>query len=503
MSATSAYSRRRFATLNALALGLILGSVAFMAEAGEGRLPVPVARALKAAAIPTTAVAVQVREVGAASAHISVNASQSMNPASVMKLVTTYAALELLGPAYTWKTEAWMLGTLADGELKGDLYLKGSGDPKLTFEQFWLLLRQLRARGLKTIHGSLVLDRSLFETVQVAAGDTPPFDDQPLRAYNVEPDALLLNFKALRLQFVPNIEKKSLSVLAEPQPANLDIVNQVVPANGNNGCNGWKTGLRADISQINGRSRLILGGKYPLACGEKTWNLGVQSHPQYVFGVFNQLWRELGGSIDGTLREARIPATASFLTSIESPPLVEIVRDINKFSNNVMARQLFLTLGAESGTETEPTAPGIEKKPARIEQGDAAIRAWLARKELRFPELVMENGSGLSRRERISADSLARLLVSAWKSSLMPEFISSLPISAMDGTMRKRLKQNGAAGQAHIKTGTLDGVKTIAGYILDRAGKWQIVVFLANHANAGEAQAAQDALMQCVYERNC
>ncbi|MEK7736900.1 MAG: D-alanyl-D-alanine carboxypeptidase/D-alanyl-D-alanine-endopeptidase, partial [Pseudomonadota bacterium] len=470
----------------------------------EERLPVAVAKALKAAAIPQGSVAVVVQQAEAVLPRVSVNAAQAMNPASLMKLLTTYAALELLGPAYTWKTEAWMLGKLADGVLEGDLLLQGGGDPRLTFEQFWLLLRQLRARGLRDIRGDLVLDRSLFEAAEANGSDAAPgaFDNQPLRPYNVSPDALLLNFKSLRLQFVADAEKKTLAVLVEPRPANLDIINLVKPASGS--CGDWKEQLRADLTRQNdpdGHARLILTGRYPLACGEKNWNLGVLSHPQYVEGVFRQLWQELGGTLSGGLREAVLPAEARLLASIESPPLAELIRDINKFSNNVMARQLFLTLGAQSLSVAGAASSAGRTPPARAADADAAIRAWLAQKQLRFPELVLENGSGLSRQERIAAENLARLLAAAWKSPLMPEMIASLPLSGVDGTMRKRLQQNGIAAQAHIKTGSLEGVKSIAGYVLDSGGKWQIVVFLVNHPNAAAAQPAQDALLDWVYAR--
>ncbi|MCZ7655352.1 MAG: D-alanyl-D-alanine carboxypeptidase [Rhodocyclaceae bacterium] len=168
------------------------------------------------------------------------------------------------------------------------------------------------------------------------------------------------------------------------------------------------------------------------------------------------------------------------------------MRDINKFSNNVMARQLYLTLGAEAS-----------KRPARGEDAEAAIHAWLAQKEMRMPELVIENGAGLSRLNRISADSLGRLLAAAFASPVMPEFIASLPLAGIDGTMRKRLKGNGVAGRAHVKTGYLEGVRAIAGYVLDRRGRRNIVIFLVNHPNAGASKAAQDALLTCVYERTC
>jgi serine-type D-Ala-D-Ala carboxypeptidase/endopeptidase (penicillin-binding protein 4) len=462
-----------------LALGLLC-PLAFAQP--DDHLPTSVSQALAAAHIPTSAVGIVVQEAGSAGPRLSINADQAMNPASVIKLVTTFTALELLGPAYTWKTGFWSQAPIVDGTLKGDLYLRGGADPKLTFEQFWLLLRQLRARGVRLIEGDLVLDRTL-----IAGGDYDPaaFDEKPLRPYNVGPDALLLNFKAIRFTLVPAGDR--VQVLAQPEPANLDIVDDIRLAD--NGCGDWKENLHADLSHQGQRWRLILSGRYPASCGENDWNLSVMPHADYVRGVFEQLWRELGGNWQGKLRDGAVPVDAREIASIESPPLAEVIRDINKYSNNVMARQLFLTIGAETG-----------KRPAGVEDADTAVRAWLDAHDLHMPELVFDNGAGLSRRDRISAGSLARLLAYAWKSPVMPEFVASLPLAAVDGTMKKRLNGDGVAGQAHIKTGTLDGVKSIAGYVLDRDGHQHVVVFLVNHADAGAAQAAQDALLDWVYQ---
>jgi D-alanyl-D-alanine carboxypeptidase/D-alanyl-D-alanine-endopeptidase (penicillin-binding protein 4) len=273
----------------------------------------------------------------------------------------------------------------------------------------------------------------------------------------------------------------------EPAPTNLDLVNQIKMGNGN-GCGDWKERLRADTFSHGTTTRLVLTGVFPQGCGEQRWNIAVMDHPQFVLGVFLQLWAELGGSLTGGVREGAVPADARAVGVLPSPTLAEVVRDINKFSNNVMARQLFLTLGMESG-----------KRPAAAEDADAAIRAWLDNRGIAIPELVLENGSGLSRRERISAEGLGHALQAAWKSAVMPELIASLPVTATDGTMKRRLKQNGVAGQAHIKTGSLEGVRAIAGYVLDRNGRRWTVVFFVNHANAAGAQAAQDALLEWVY----
>jgi D-alanyl-D-alanine carboxypeptidase/D-alanyl-D-alanine-endopeptidase (penicillin-binding protein 4) len=202
-----------------------------------------------------------------------------------------------------------------------------------------------------------------------------------------------------------------------------------------------------------------------------------------------QFWSELGGTWSGTVREGTVSASARLFHTQESPALADVVRDMNKFSNNVIARQLFLTIGA-----------GTSGPPARSEAARGAIRQWVEAKGIAAPELVMENGSGLSRLERISAASLAGLLQAAWRSNVMPEFIASMPVAAVDGTMRRRLRKEGVAGNAHVKTGLLSDVRAMAGYVRDSGGRRHIVVMLVNHPNAHQSQAALDALLRWVYE---
>ena len=451
--------------------------------AGADALPAPVAAALRAAAVPPADAAVVVHEVGAARPLLAHNAGKPMNPASTMKLVTTLAALELLGPTFAWKTEMWAAGTQQGDVLEGDLVLRGTGDPKLTVENFWLVLRALRARGLREIRGDLILDRSYFEAIGQSEAR---FDNEPLRPYNVAPDALLLNFKAFRFTFVPDPEHGSAQVTVEPRSTLLELSNAVRLSEGP--CIDWRARLKADFNGIGGAARASFSGLYPASCGEKTWNVALQSHPNYVLGVFRQLWEELGGTLRGGVRDGTAPSGARLLYSNPSPALAEVVRDMNKFSNNVMARQLFLTLSAE-----------VTKQPARADRSAQVVQGWLARKGLEFPELVMENGSGLSRSERISAANMGRLLLAAYASAVMPEFIASMPLVANDGTMRRRLKYESVAGQAHIKTGSLSDVRSLAGYVLDARGRRFAVVFIVNHPNAGATQGAQDALLNWVY----
>jgi len=205
--------------------------------------------------------------------------------------------------------------------------------------------------------------------------------------------------------------------------------------------------------------------------------------------VFRQLWRELGGTFSGEVIDGRVPDNASLIAEWSSPALPEIVRDINKYSNNVMARQVLLSL-----------SPELPALPASTARGADAVKAWLAGKGIDAPELVIENGSGLSRSERISARTLGRMLVAAFHAPTMPEFIGSLPLVGLDGTMRKRLQAESIAGHAHIKTGSLEQVRSIAGYVLAASGRRYVVVCLINDRNAARGRAVQDALLQWVYQ---
>ena len=454
---------------------LIIAASLVAFKSGAQDLPSSAQKALRAAGVPRSSVAAWVQEVGAARPIVAVRADAAMNPASVMKLVTTYAGLELLGPAYRWKTEVYL-----DGE---NLVLRGSGDPKLNYESFWMLLRNLRGRGLRDLRGDLVLDRSYF-----APAPYSPFDSDTYRPYNVTPDALLVNFKSLRFTFVPEGEK-GVRVFAEPGLPGMEIVNSLKLGGGNcpDGTRAFREAVQASFQSQ--PPRASFAGTYPLACGERELNVALHNPQEYVAAMIRQLWAEMGGSWSGRVREGTVSPTARLVYVHESEPLAEIVRDINKFSNNVMARQLFLTLGAEVGTP-----------PARAEEAARVIREWLAAKKIAAPELVLENGSGLSRLERISAGHLGALLLAAWGSAVMPEFISSLPVVAADGTMKKRLKGERVAGHAHIKTGLLSDARAIAGYVLDRQGRRWAVVMIANHPNAPQTDAAMDALLQWVYE---
>ena len=469
-------------------LRILLIAAALAAQPLAAReLPKPVADALRAASVPQSGVAVLVQEIGAAQPLLSLQAARPMNPASVMKLVTTFAALELLGPAFRWKTEVYAMGVLRDGVLEGDLALKGYGDPRLDYESFWMLLRALRGKGLREIRGDLVLDRSHFAPPNGSPAD---FDGDGLRPYNVLPDALLVHYKSLRFAFVPDLERGAVRIYAEPNPPGLVLENRLSLAAGS--CLEGRAfrDLLQPTFEPGPPPRVLFAGRYPIACGEKDINVALLAPNDQVAGVLRELWAELGGAWTGRVREDLVPLEARLLHTHESAPLAEIVRDVNKFSNNVMARQLYLAL---AGAEHVP--------PLRANQALPVIRHWLALKGIGAPELSIENGAGLSRTDRLSAASLGALLQAAWKSAVMPEFVSSLPLAGLDGTFRKRLIGEPLAGQAHMKTGLLSDTRAMAGYVLGRNGRRYAVVMLMNHPNAPDAETATDALLRWVHEQ--
>jgi len=445
------------------------------------QLPPPVAKALLTAGISTSQLAVVVQPVDAPRPLLEHNADQVMNPASVMKLLTTYAALDLLGPAHTWTTSVLAEQATERGSIPGNLYIRGSGDPRFTVEQLWLLLRQLRVRGIEHIGGDIVLDRSIFAPTPF---DPAAFDNKPLRAYNVGPNGLLIDFQTLR--FTLQTVDGQARIWLESPSAGLTIDNRLLSASGP--CpSDWRDRISlAVIPEDTGR-RLEVRGSYAQQCGERTLNLAPLPADDHASGLILALWQELGGRINGQLRPGITPAGALLIARHHSPPLADLIRDINKFSNNVMARQLFLTLG-NHGT------------PASSERAMARITDWLRSRQLDFPELVIDNGSGLSRSERISAGNMNRLLVDAWRSPLMPEFIASLPLSGVDGTMKRRLNGAAASGRAHIKTGTLNGVRTAAGYVLDAGGRRHALTIFINDPRAQAGGEVIDALLNWLAE---
>ncbi|AMR66879.1 D-alanyl-D-alanine carboxypeptidase/D-alanyl-D-alanine endopeptidase [Aquipseudomonas alcaligenes] len=448
-------------------------------------LPAKVQQSLKANKISANSLSVVALPLDGAGNGIIYNADVSVNPASTMKLVTTYAALELLGPTHQWRTEFYGDGPLKDGVLNGNLYLKGGGDPKLNMEKLWLMMRDLRANGVQRITGDLVLDRSHFHHPSL-----PSFNDDggdPNKPFLVGPDSLLVNLKAVRM--VARTSGGKVSVMMEPPLTNVRIDNQV-KALGGGKCPAWPDVRYNPVTQYDGTT-LVVTGKLTEGCSAQTY-LALLDHPGYAAGAVRAIWQELGGSILGKDRVGDVPKKAQLLARTFSPDLTEVIRDINKYSNNTMAQQLFLSLGQSF----RDRADADDAKAAQ-----RVIRSWLAKKGITAPHLVIENGSGLSRAERVSAREMAGMLQAAWHSPYAAEFIASMPLVGMDGTMRKRLKRTGMEGQAHIKTGTLNNVRAIAGFTRTAKGQNWVVVAILNDQRPWGASAILDQVLLDIYRR--
>ncbi|TXH74346.1 D-alanyl-D-alanine carboxypeptidase/D-alanyl-D-alanine-endopeptidase [Thiobacillus sp.] len=457
--------------------GLLFAGLSVAAHAES--LPSAFTTALQQAGIPLDHVAVVVQPLDTDKPLISHNADAALNPASVMKLVTSFAALNQLGPDYVWKTDVWAEGPIRDGVLEGDLVIKGYGDPTLTLERMWLLQRELRARGVRHIRGNLVLDLSDFE---LPASDPGAFDGEPLALYNAAPGALVANFNATTLRLKPDGNVIGI----EPDVALPGVaIRSDIALTESAACNGWKDALAPSIPDPE-RRELVVGGRYPRGCGEQALSLNL-FEPAVTFDfLFRGLWAETGGTLDGQTVPGMAPETPPLLR-FESLPLTDALIRLNKYSNNLMARNLFLTLGAEA-----------YGPPATPDKGARAVREDLAQRGISTRKLVLENGAGLSRIERISAGALNQLLRAAYRSPLFAEFESALPIAATDGTLKRRFKGSTLTGSAHLKTGTLRDVSALAGYVDTASGRRVSFVMLVNHAKANRSEAAQRALLEWV-----
>lgn len=402
--------------------------------------------------------------------RISHRAEAVVNPASLMKLVTTSAALELLGPSFTWRTPVYLEGPLRDGVLHGNLYIRGQGDPRLGAEKLWQLMRRIQGLGIQRIEGDMVLDRSAFE---LAARDPGSFDGEPLRPYNATPDALLVNFKSLLIHWVPDRSAQQVRIHTEPLLAGVQIPASLPLGQGD--CSDYRSAVKADFSDP---LKLRFAGTYPASCGEKVWPVAYAEPAQFSARAILGMWQQLGGQLQGGVRDGVVPSQLKPVFWHESAPLAEVVRDINKYSNNVMAQQLFLTLSLQQ--------QGLGKLGS---SQDIVSRWWRERVGGTVP--LMENGSGLSREERVTSAALARLLQVMWHSPHMPDLMASLPVAGQDGTLRR----SQTPARARLKTGSLRDVMGVAGYVDAKDGRRWVLVAIVNHPQASAARPVLEALI--------
>jgi D-alanyl-D-alanine carboxypeptidase/D-alanyl-D-alanine-endopeptidase (penicillin-binding protein 4) len=466
-----------------LAAFLIATCTGSAAVALPSTLPPRLLQVMTAEGVAAHQVSILVRDAKSGESILELNPATPRSPASTMKVLTTWSALEALGPNHHWHTRAYATGPIVNGRLNGDLVIVGGGDPGLTAEHWWRLVRQIRSTGLRRIDGDLVLDRSLYKT---QVDDPDEFDGKGYRTYNVLPDALLVNLQSAEFHVLA--DDGDTQVMIDPTPANLRIDNHVKAVA--QGCpNGGKvlrfTTIDADPLHVS------LDGSVGPTCPAYAQR-SIMTAPEYAFGTFVTFWRSLGGHFEGSLRLATRPDKASLLADLESDSLAEVVRNTNKWSSNAMARMLLLSLAADRFGS-----------PIGASDGERALTDFLASRGMTFPELVVDNGSGLSRLARLSAESMSSVLGAAYHGRYFPEFVGSLPIGGQDGTLRKRFVDLAPDARIRMKTGHLAGVAAIAGYASTRSGRAFTVVVIVNAAGAeaGRGDAIIDTVVRWALER--
>lgn len=465
------------------ALGLVCLLVS-LPSMGSG-LPRPVAQVMEWQQLSEENVSIWVQAVDEAVPLLAFRADVPRNPASITKLFTTYAALEALGPAYRWTTEVYARDKARNGVLDGDLWIKGYGDPFLVNEEFWKLVGEIRRLGIKEIRGDLVFDNSHYA---LAPEDPGAFDNQPHRAYNQPPHPLLVNFNALQFHVEPDPEQDVVRVQAEPPLPSLRLDNRLRPGTG--ACGGFQRGVSYSVPD---EGQVVLEGQYSRACDRFRLLRVAVSPPVYAHGLFQLYWQQMGGTFSGRWREDTwLNDEVQPLLVHHSRSLGELVRVVNKYSNNVMTRHFKLALGVEAYGE-----------PATENKGNQALLEVLESRGLDTRELVVDNAAGLSRTNRASARQVAGLLQRAYRSQYAPEFLASLPLAGMDGTVRRRFQNAEETGRMRLKTGRLDHVSAIAGYVRTAEERDLIVVILVNAPNAqrGPGEAVQDAVLRWAYRQ--
>jgi serine-type D-Ala-D-Ala carboxypeptidase/endopeptidase (penicillin-binding protein 4) len=436
-------------------------------------IPAVIEQTMAAQELPASAVSFVILDADSGRVIMSQNPDVLRSPASTIKTVTTFAALDLLGPTFTWQTRAWNRG--------GDLILQGGGDPYITMERWWSFVQGLRVAGLKSIHGDVVIDNTAFS---LPPEDPGAFDGRPNRTYNVAPDALMVNFQSVEFRLAANAETREVEVVATPAPVNLAIENHIRFAAGR--CSG--AAGRVDFAVDPEWDRVVFSGALSPHCAQRNFARVMLQPASYAYGTFVELWRQSGGEFSGKLRIEPTPADARLLFTFNSLTLAEIVRLTNKFSNNLLARHLFLTIGAQRSGG-----------PATLEKSRSAVADWGRDRGFDMTGMEMDNGSGLSRTARISVLQMAKILSAAYQSHFAPEYLASFPLAGMDGTLRARMKDT-PAGSVRLKTGHLDGVSGVAGYVTTPGGKTYVLVSLVNHLRAdyGAAEPLHSALVEWI-----
>jgi D-alanyl-D-alanine carboxypeptidase/D-alanyl-D-alanine-endopeptidase (penicillin-binding protein 4) len=393
-----------------------------------------------------------------------------LNPASNVKLVTSAAALARLGPEFRFDTELFLDAGGADGAAR-TLYVRGKGDPTLVTERLWAIAGDLVHLGVRRV-GDVVVDESYFDGERVGPGFDQEAGD---RSYLAPAGAASLNWNTVAVHVAPG-DRKGAKARVELEPASdlfdVDVRATTVAA-------GGRRRITVSSVRAGARQRIVVDGRVPLGSRLQTIWRRIDDPALYLGHTLRRLMELRGAKFQGKVRTGQVPRSARLVHVAQSESLGEVVRRLNKTSNNFVAEQLLKTLGAET-----KGAPGSWPK------GVQAVEEFLADVGIPRGAYVMRNGSGLNDTNRFSARQLATLLRAMWaRFPLHAEYLASLPVAGRDGTIRWRMEGSEAEGRLRAKTGTLENVTSLSGYVENAAHRTLAFAILVNDF-AGRASGA-------------
>lgn len=401
-------------------------------------------------------------------------------PASITKVITTGVGLLLLGENYRWRTEFYTNGSLQNGTLTGDLFIKGYGNPYLVEENLMDMVVELRQRGIKQINGRIVLDNTYFI---LNDEDPDAFDGHGMEAYNAIPNALNVNFHTVKVDL--NATARGVSVTTNPELSYLTINNQMKLSR-NGRCRG--SGFAPNFSYDSQTQTLTATGTMSRSCHKQALTRVLGDAGDIFFSLFKQAWLQTGGDLHDRWLYGKVPAGMKLIYQSESQPLYEQIQPMNKLSNNLMTRQLFLTIGAE-----------LTQPPATLVKSRAVAEHKLKQLGVDTRGLMIDNGSGLSRQTRLSAKQLGTFLQAMYRSPVRPFFEQSLSVMGVDGTLKRRLRGTPLQGNAIGKTGTLGNAKTLVGYVTAKSGRKFVYAIMFEGRAAKAGRPMMDDLLQWIY----
>ncbi|MFH1262082.1 MAG: D-alanyl-D-alanine carboxypeptidase/D-alanyl-D-alanine-endopeptidase [Pseudomonadota bacterium] len=384
--------------------------------------------------LPPGRYGIEFRELRSGKLLFSDGAENLLNPASTIKVLTSAAALSKLGPDFRFKTLVSKSGN--------DLCLIGRGDPSLVDETMWLLVEEARRKGVQKIAGDLIADDSYFPATRDHGIE---FEGDGERAFTAPIGALSTNFNSLTIHAEPTEIGQPPRLFLDPELPLFRLRNRARTAP-----NAVKGDLSASIDRSGDSFVVTVGGKVSARTERMTIYRAVPDPAIYAAALFAEHFRRAGGTIAGKIRGGVCPATAAPLFEFSSKPLSHVVFDLNKFSNNFIAEMILRSIG----DKPEP------------ESGLRTMRDWLPAHGIPAPGVVVENGSGLSRKTRISARMIVEILRAASTDlKVAPEFLSSFGIAGIDGTLHRRFVGTPAESRLRAKSGSLSGVISLAGVL--------------------------------------